>query len=1168
MFATSTIIYDPDPDETFSIGSGVITNTWIVDSQDSSKLAPVGAVGELWLEGPGVGRGYFGNPEKTAATFVKNPRWLLEGYHAGGIPGRRGRLYRTGDLVRYGQDNIIFFIGRKDAQVKIRGQRIELGEVEHHVQKLLPPRAEGAHVVIETVPARETGKPALAAFICPRDASTLTLEENQSEVAAIGAELNERLFATVPAYMVPTMYVPVQKMPMLATGKTDRRRLRELGATNDWSMVWNKANLGGKLPSTPLEEILRDVWSQVIGLPAEAITVDTTFTRLGGDSISAMQVCSRCRAKEISVTVAEILKYQTIEQIAPRCKELSTKAVFAEDGADGVPWNLSPVQQMHFDGHPNGVDHFNQAFLLRARTPVSTEELAAATTAVVERHAMLRARYSINKKNGYWEQYVAPTSSESFHFSEMDIEDENEALEHARRQQKTLHIVEGPVFSLIVFNVKGSEMKLIAMSGHHLVIDLMSWRIIWQDLVDYLQDKNTFLPPPISFQIWSKMQKKEALQLSHHKTLPFDIQPPQFEYWGPSCLEKNTHEDSELYVEIIDAETTALLLGESNESLRTEPIDLMLAALIASFCQTFAERRPPTIFLEGHGREPIDGVDVDLSETVSWFTTMYPIQVGYKSDKSFVDLVGMIKDYRRSVPGKGRPWFAYSLHTQDGREKFQQQWPGELLFNYMGQFQQLERHGFFERVPCDLQAVSTTMGRMALIEVNSDIQEGELHMGISINKYMAHQEQLQTWRRTFSFCLKEVANVMNTTKRAFTPSDFPLLQTSNTGLNNLILSIGLPEEEIVDIYPCTAIQEGILLSIQKSAATYENTWIWECSGKDISPSRIEQAWRRCIQRHSILSNIFVENPEAGGFVQVELKNPTINVEHVSTVGNPTGILFERSKPVYGSRLPQHLFTISHTSDGSAACRLDMNHALIDASSIPVLVRDLANFYTHTVPLSSAPKFQDVVGFMQNEPKDSGIEYWNNFLRDVQVCELPASQTEIRNDEAHSSPYGYTEIKNNLIGDIDKWCRDHEVTRAVLLEIAWGLVLSIYTNKSDVCFGYVSSGRDIDVDGVHNAVGPLICLLLARIDLDKPTSEVLNRTYKDSAEHFNHQHTSLAEIQHQLGFSNRRLFNTAVTIRESSDHKSNGDIKFTQVHVEDSNEVCNKNTFSLVQNTNL
>ena len=763
----------------------------------------------------------------------------------------------------------------------------------------------------------------------------------------------------------------------------------------------------------------------------------------------------------------EILKYQTIEQLAPRCKDLPSKVVFAEDEALGDSWDLSPIQQIHFDGHPGGTDHFNQAFLLRVRVPVTTEDLAAATTALVERHAMLRARYRVKTESGSWEQYVVPASSESFHFVEMQVNSEDEAAKYARQQQKALRLVKGPVFSLVVFNLKGSKLKLVSMSGHHLVVDLMSWRIIWHDLVAYLQNKQGSQPPPISFRTWSKLQKKEALQTSGDQIMPVELRPPQVDYWGSGCLERNTHEDSELYIEVIDAQTTKLLLGESNESLRTEPIDLMLAGLIISFCQTFAERTPPTILVEGHGREPIDGMDIDLSETVGWFTTMYPMQFDNVSKQDIVDIVGMVKDYRRNVPAKGRLWFAHSVYSKDGRRDFEQQWPGELLFNYMGQFQQLERQGFFERIATDLQAVSSSMKRMALIEINADIQNSEFHMLISVNKHMAHQNRLQTWVKTFSFTLKQIATVMQSSKPKFTPSDFPLLQISRSSLENLVTSNKLAEDEITDIYPVTGIQEGILLSIHKATASYGNMWISECSGQNILPSRIEQAWKRTAQRHSILKNIFSEDTEKGIFVQIELKNPIVLVEHVSSSDKAVDALFKCASPTYGLRTPQHLFRICQSSNGSVACRLDMNHTLIDASSIPVLLRDLSNFYSEIEPVIPAPKFQDVVRYMQKRSKDATVEYWSEFLKDVQMCELPASQNTSPSENTNT--YGYREIAGGLTSDIDRFCRHHNVTRAVLIEIAWALVLSIYTNMNDVCFGYVASGRDIEVDGVENAV---------------------------------------------------------------------------------------------------
>lgn len=260
------------------IGYGAGAVTWVVDPENAAMLSPVGCVGELWLEGPLVGRGYLNDPERTVASFIEDPAWLL--HKAPGHPGRRGRLYRTGDLVRYEEDGSLIFLGRKDGQVKVRGQRVELGEIEYHLRRQLnDSEAIGEpQVVAEVVTPYGLPRAMLVAFVVPLGAASMTEDDLHSTVASLTRDMDDRL--PVPQYMIPSLYVPLREIPTTQTGKKDRRALRELGASIKLDNSRSKKDVVA--PSNEVERTLREIWGHVLNTPVSSISVEATFSRLGG----------------------------------------------------------------------------------------------------------------------------------------------------------------------------------------------------------------------------------------------------------------------------------------------------------------------------------------------------------------------------------------------------------------------------------------------------------------------------------------------------------------------------------------------------------------------------------------------------------------------------------------------------------------------------------------------------------------------------------------------------------------------------------------------------------------------------------------------------------------------------------------------------------------------
>ncbi|VUC29699.1 unnamed protein product [Clonostachys rosea] len=903
IMATYTDIR-PGEENDGTIGKGAGTTTWVVQPS-GHNLSPIGAVGELYLEGPLVGIGYLDDAERTANSFLENPLWLCRG--GPGHLGRRSRVYRTGDLVRYNPDGSLVFVGRRDTQVKLRGQRIELQEVEHHVQSLLTTdNRNGVQIVAEVIEPEGSGNPTLVAFMhMTMNHSYLEAADKEAYRKAVRKMIDgieDRLGEKVPIYMIPTAFIPLQSLPTTASGKTDRRRLRELGASMYSAHHVQATKNGYCPPSTELQSVLQRIWSEVLNIPLESIGIDAEFTRLGGDSISSMQVVSRCRAKNISITTSDILGSKSIEKLALCCKEVKPKSVIADASTEETLWHLSPIQQMFFDFHPQGLDHFNQSFMLKLKAPVSPDVLFAALQATVSRHPMLRARFWLDS-SGCWQQLVVKDSQHAFAFEKHASCQRSEVHTIAKARQGSLSILSGPVFAADIFSIPGEQQSLL-LTAHHLIIDLMSWRIIWHDIEQHIRagDGSKLDPEPISFQAWSKVQ--------------------------------------------------------------------------------------------------------------------------------------------------------------------------------------------------------------------------------------SHTNWAKLTRHNLNLAVRQLAN----TEPAFTLSDFSLLSTTNLGLERLLrdrlLPIGVKSSDILDIYPCTPVQEGILLSKEKGAASYANFWVWNCIPSfhedSVSPNRLEDAWKLVARQHSILSTIFVEQLDGGGFVQVLLSHPQCQVVRMDTLSTPPAdALLKIESPAFSAGQPSHTFTIARNSDGQVACRLDISHLLIDASSLHALLKNLAKCYQGQ-SVERAPQFRSLVAHLRHQTRQEKLAFWTNSLFQAQPCRLvtaPGYKALVKIDR---SSHGMITIPTEKAAGIDLFCRSKGITRSVFLQVAWSLVLSRYTGMSDVIFGYMASGRDAPIQYIESMIGPLINLLISRIDLKQSLDKILAKTSENSIEQLRFQHSSLADIQHALSMGSKKLFNTALT----------------------------------------
>lgn len=293
---------------------------------------------------------------------------------------------------------------------------------------------------------------------------------------------------------------------------------------------------------------------------------------------------------------------------------------------------------------------------------------------------MLRARFSYSEETD-WQQRVTNNVQDSYRFRHETVSTKTEIDVMIEDSQKCMDHVKGPLLAADLFEFENEQHAFLV--AHHLVIDLVTWRLLLEELEEILKG-GSLLPPALPFQKWAQLQSDHAKTLSLDKVLPpADIPQIDFSYWGIQHAD-NTYGNAGHASFELDPSLTSLFLGDCHSALKTEPVEILLASLVHSWPSVFDDRSVPAIFNEGHGREPWDA-SIDISRTVGWFTTVYPVYV--KPSEDPVETIRLVKDFRRQIPSNGRPYLARRTLTPDGTEHFKSHWPMEVSFNYLGQYQ-------------------------------------------------------------------------------------------------------------------------------------------------------------------------------------------------------------------------------------------------------------------------------------------------------------------------------------------------------------------------------------------------------------------------------------------------------------------------------------------------
>ncbi|KAL6159790.1 putative NRPS-like protein biosynthetic cluster [Exserohilum turcicum] len=499
-----------------SLGRGTGVLTWLVDPQQSDRLASIGSVAELWLEGPLVGSGYYNDPARTNATFVVNPPWMTR--NRPGQLGRTGRAYRTGDLVRYQDDGSLEFIGRATTQqVKIRGQRVELGDVQHHVRQILRKKDPDVQVIADV--AGEKRKILVAFVWSPVKAWTDASFESRIQILKQTAgNIKRELAGVIPSYMVPVLFVPVAEIPKTVSGKMDRRKLQVVLLDLDMKqrdaclLDSRESTSSPARPMTSPEKQLASLWAAALNIPEDDIGIDDNFFNRGGDSISAMRLVNAARKHQVVISVKDIWDHPQLKDLAVHMTQNQVEAKAPSDIATGAaPVNRSPAsgplpvtyfQGLSLTGLLGGYSAHVYHILIDIPAETKTEQVRASCLKLFQHFDILRARFACTLQRT-WQYLDAEDSPLPWEVVEADS---NKGLESATKQvcsknsgaPQTQYPDARSYLTRFVF-VQASQhdaSSRLILRLSHAQYDGISLPRMLAALADYLRDGTSLVPAP------------------------------------------------------------------------------------------------------------------------------------------------------------------------------------------------------------------------------------------------------------------------------------------------------------------------------------------------------------------------------------------------------------------------------------------------------------------------------------------------------------------------------------------------------------------------------------------------------------------------------------------------------------------------------------------------
>ncbi|MFD4267916.1 amino acid adenylation domain-containing protein [Rhodococcus sp. NPDC058481] len=1095
------------------------TQLYVLDSQ--LRALPPGVGGELYAGGYLLGHGYVGAAALTASRFIANP-FATDG----------SRLYRTGDLARWAEDGTLDFIGRADNQVKIRGMRLELEDVEAALAS--HPGVRDCAVLVR----ENNGAKYLAGYVVPQAGHT-GLSADEVRAWAV---------SKLPEYMVPTAVLLLDEFPLTANGKLDRRALPEPDL---------RAALPGLAPRTEREQQLCAIIAGVLGVDSVGVTDD--FFALGGDSIVAIQLVNHARGAGMNFSAREVFQLRTAEAIA---REIEGRAEALVDRLD-EPLGEVPATPIiaHTSESGEAVARFHQSVLVQTPVGFHADAARAALRAVIERHDALRAALvrgerwalSVPETAGATEM-VRRVEAENLSAAELDAVVSRETIDAAARLDPDA----GVMVAAVWFDAGADRPGRLLLVVHHLVVDGVSWRILLEDLARAGSAVTEGIPVELapvgtSLRRWSQLLSERAEsgafdgELDHWLAVSRTPDPAL----GSRALDPAIDRcgDAESVTVSLEPEFTGPLLGAVPAAFGGQVGDVLLTGLAAVLADWRGQAGTQVVIdLEGHGREEdAAGRPVDLGRTVGWFTSLYPVRIDAGVLEDGLDpaalgaAVKAVKEQLRAVPGNGIGYGALRYLSPSGAELTTGTAP-QVLFNYLGRVAASGGGGTVSAsegvdwLPIAMDGANDPDAPMGhAIEFNAIAEDGPdgptLRTTISWAPGLFSSARIAALSEAWTAVLRALA--ASAPFGGHTPADFPYARIGQADVDQLEAAA----TDLVDVLPMTPLQEGIYFHSAfetEHSDPYVVQQIIELTGP-VDPQALHVALQTVVDRHAALRT-GLRAVSDGRVVQVVSGDARVPLESVDLRGLGADdasarvrriLADERARGFDLERAPLLRYVLVQKGPDQHLLLQSIHHIVADGWSVPVMLRELMALYAQggSAPVLPAPEpYRNYLGWLGSRDRDASIEVWRTALAGVdEPTGLGATE--------RGTEVGVREVKVNLsaaqTADLIAFGRARGLTLSTLVHGAWGLLLGRLTKRRDVLFGSTVSGRGGDLRGIETMVGLFINTVPARLRYraEESAIEALARWQDEQSTLLEHQYIGLSELRRLTGL--QELFDTLV-----------------------------------------
>ncbi|OAQ70853.2 non-ribosomal peptide synthase [Pochonia chlamydosporia 170] len=754
---------------------------------------------------------------------------------------------------------------------------------------------------------------------------------------------------------------------------------------------------------------------------------------------------------------------------------------------------------------------------------------------------LLKVKGDVPLTNQGWAQVIAPESNRAYRFEHIFVNSDDDLLAVIDQAQQSLNIFKGPVFA--VKHIRTTKNKqLLYLAAHHLVVDLISWKILMHDLDELLREGTLVSEPSMPFTYWTDYQSYENSQRLIEPNPPFDIAAADLGYWG---LEghSNLYGDTTHLTFALPRDVASTLRKTCNNIFRTESADVFLAALLHSFQSTFSDRPIPTVWKQEHGRDARNS-DFNVAETVGWFTALCPINVPVQPGSDLIHLIKLLKDARKAVPQSATPFFQSKFTADDTAGT---SLPVEIMFNCVETLNQLQReNGILEPVAApdrEVRSLSSdvgpAVGRIALFEVSVGVDDYGARVEFSFNVNSRHQDRITQWMHNFELSILDAISCLSAMKPELTLSDVPLLETSYEGLTKLmskrLVDVGITGvDNIETICPVDPIQQEILIAQSCDPNCFHLSRTYELAtvdGSEVCRDTLCAAWQTLTATHSVLRSIFIDSvSEKGLFDRVVLKKVSPDMLFMDS-SDPMETLSSLPPMKSSKSLPRHRLSVSR-SRNTAYLRVDCSQALCDLTAIHNLIVQLRELYMGrrlTIAEPLPPRHNRHIASL-DAPRS--VEVWRSHLNGATPCTFPNLAIQ-KQGRLETRGIGLDISRPQL----SQFCAESQLDLSTVIQLAWAFVLRTYVGEDRVIFGYSHAGRDeILMPNMKRYVGSLATFVPCLVDFS-PMSSILDilwqleRMVKDSR---TTDVPTLAEIEHSLGIQGQSLFNTCVTCQDVDD----------------------------------